>query len=92
MDLSFSPEEIAFQQEVRDFLASHLPEHISDAVRSGVELPREIYQEWHEILGRKGWLCTSWPKRSSTGSRGSRVKTESSPTSQLQSALRSNAL
>ena len=62
MDLSFSPEELAFQQEVRDFLASHLPEHISAAVRSGVELPREIYQEWHEILGRKGWLCTSWPK------------------------------
>ena len=62
MDLSFTPEEQAFQQEVRAFLETSLPDHISRAVRSGIELPREIMQEWHEILGRKGWLGTTWPK------------------------------
>lgn len=62
MDLTFTAEELAFQQEVRDFLQSHLPAHISGAVRSGIELPRAIYQEWHEILGRRGWLGSTWPK------------------------------
>lgn len=62
MDLSFSPQELAFRTQVREFLETRLPAHISEAVRSGIELPRSTHQEWHEILGRKGWLCTTWPK------------------------------
>ena len=38
MDLSYSPEERAFEEEVRDFLKTSLPDHIADAVRSGGEL------------------------------------------------------
>lgn len=62
MDLKFTQQELAFQQEVRAFLNASLPEHICAAVRSGAELPRAVIQEWHEILGRKGWLGTTWPK------------------------------
>lgn len=62
MDLSFSPQELAFRAQVREFLQTRMPAHIPEAVRSGIELPRSIYQEWHEILGRKGWLGTTWPK------------------------------
>ena len=62
MDLTFTDHERAFQTEVRDFLAINLPAHITAAVRAGVELPREIYQEWHELLGRKGWLGATWPR------------------------------
>ncbi|SIS91982.1 hypothetical protein SAMN05421774_10332 [Gemmobacter megaterium] len=62
MDLTFTDHERAFQTEVRDFLATNLPAHITAAVRAGVELPREIYQEWHELLGRKGWLGATWPR------------------------------
>lgn len=62
MDLKFTQRELAFQQEVRDFLNASLPENICAAVRSGAELPRAVIQEWHEILGRKGWLGTTWPK------------------------------
>jgi len=62
MDLKFTQQELAFQQEVRDFLNVSLPEHICAAVRSGAELPRTVLQEWHEILGRKGWLGTTWPR------------------------------
>ncbi|MFN3275624.1 MAG: acyl-CoA dehydrogenase family protein [Paracoccus sp. (in: a-proteobacteria)] len=61
MELSFTDEELAFQTEVRDFLVAHLPDHISAAVRSGAELTRETYQEWHRILGAKGWLGSTWP-------------------------------
>lgn len=62
MDLSFTAEELAFQAAVREFLETSLPAHISKAVRSGIELPRSVYQEWHEILARRGWLCTTWPR------------------------------
>lgn len=62
MDLAFNSEEIRFQVEVRDFLEEHLPRRLSDAVRSGVELSRHHYEEWHAILSRKGWLGITWPK------------------------------
>ena len=60
MDLSFSPEEIAFRDEVRAYLAENLPKRISDAVRNGTEQTKEMAEEWHAILNRKGWLATTW--------------------------------
>ncbi len=61
MDLSYTAEELAFQDEVRAFLADNLPPEISAAVRRGGELTREAMQEWHAILARRGWLATTWP-------------------------------
>ena len=62
MNLSFTAEEIAFRQEVRGFLDANLPKRISDAVRAGGELSREVMDEWHKILAGKGWLALGWPK------------------------------
>ena len=62
MDLSYSPEEIAFEEEVREFLKTNLPDHIATAVRAGGELTADLMQEWHRILSAKGWLATTWPK------------------------------
>ena len=62
MDLSFTKEEMEFRDEVRAYLADNLPERISDAVRRGGELIKEMMEEWHAILQRKGWLATIWPK------------------------------
>ena len=62
MDLSYSPQERAFEEEVRDFLKTSLPDHISAAVRAGGEMTKEMMQEWHRILSAKGWLATTWPK------------------------------
>ncbi len=62
MDLSYSPEERAFEQEVRDFLKTSLPDHIAAAVRAGGDLTGDMLQEWHRILSAKGWLATTWPK------------------------------
>lgn len=61
MDLSFTPEEQTFREEVRSYLAENLPSHISDAVRAGGELTKAVMEEWHAILQRKGWLATIWP-------------------------------
>ncbi|MCR8724090.1 acyl-CoA dehydrogenase family protein [Frigidibacter sp. ROC022] len=62
MDLSYSPAELAFRDEVRGFLAANLPARISDAVRAGGELDRQTMQDWHAILAARGWLAASWPK------------------------------
>ncbi len=62
MDLSFSPEEQAFREEVRDFLKSELPERLSEKVRTGKHLTKAEIEEWQAILSRKGWLAAHWPK------------------------------
>ncbi|MDD9746428.1 MULTISPECIES: acyl-CoA dehydrogenase family protein [Marinovum] len=62
MDLRYSEAEIAFRQEVRDFLASELPRDISDKVAQGRSLAKQDYERWHAILNRRGWLAATWPE------------------------------
>jgi alkylation response protein AidB-like acyl-CoA dehydrogenase len=63
MDLSYSPEESAFRDEVRAFLAENLPAEISDKVARGVELDKAEMERWHAILNRKGLACwRNWPR------------------------------
>jgi alkylation response protein AidB-like acyl-CoA dehydrogenase len=62
MDLSYSPEEQAFEAEVRDFLATRLPRDISERVLARRELTRDDMMRWHAILNEKGWLAGPWPR------------------------------
>ena len=64
MDMTFSPEDIAFREEVRDFLAEKLPQHLRDGARRtpGVFVEPDIGMEWHRILFEKGWVAPHWPK------------------------------
>jgi alkylation response protein AidB-like acyl-CoA dehydrogenase len=62
MDLSFTPEEEAFRNEVQDFLKEKLPRRISEKVRLGKRLTKQDLQEWHDILNERGWLASQWPK------------------------------
>jgi alkylation response protein AidB-like acyl-CoA dehydrogenase len=61
VDLSYTPEETAFQEGVRDFLREKLPTRLSEKVRTGVRLTKEDMLEWHAILNAKGWLASHWP-------------------------------
>ena len=63
MDLSFTPEEIAFRDEVRRFLAEKLPLRLSANVRAGLRPTKAELEEWHAILAEKGWLANHWPER-----------------------------
>ncbi len=62
MDLSFTPEEQKFREDVRAWTAKNLPKEISDKVQKAQELGREDIQRWAKILGKKGWLGYGWPK------------------------------
>ncbi|SNS40369.1 Acyl-CoA dehydrogenase [Noviherbaspirillum humi] len=62
MDLNFTPEENAFRQEVRDFLAQSLPADIRHKVINGMILERDDYVRWQKILHAKGWGGPSWKR------------------------------
>jgi alkylation response protein AidB-like acyl-CoA dehydrogenase len=62
MDLSYSPEDLEFRDEVRAFLDTKLPKEMSDTISSGSELGKEGHDQWHAILNDQGWLATNWPK------------------------------
>ncbi len=62
MDLSYTPEEKAFQEEVREFLRTKLPKRLADKVKTGKRLTKADMEEWHAILHAKGWLAPNWPK------------------------------
>jgi acyl-CoA dehydrogenase len=63
MNLDFTPEELAFEQEVRQFLAENLPAHIieSTANNSSVFVEKDTALAWQKILVDKGWAVPSWP-------------------------------
>ena len=64
MHMDFSPEELAFREEVRTFLAENLPAHIREGSRNtpSVFVEPDIGDEWQRILYEKGWLAYHWPK------------------------------
>jgi alkylation response protein AidB-like acyl-CoA dehydrogenase len=61
MDLSFSPEDLRFREEIRAFVASELPPAIKHKMQVGEELAKEDYVTWQHILSAKGWLAPNWP-------------------------------
>jgi alkylation response protein AidB-like acyl-CoA dehydrogenase len=63
MDLNFTPEEIAFREEVRTFLREQLPEDIAHKIKQGLSIQATDYTRWQEILHKKGWGAPSWPKQ-----------------------------
>jgi len=63
MDLNFTPEELAFRAQIRDWVAANLPADISHKVHNALRLSRDDMQRWAKILGSKGWLGWGWPRQ-----------------------------
>ncbi|MAY19829.1 MAG: acyl-CoA dehydrogenase [Erythrobacteraceae bacterium] len=64
MDIELSPEDIAFRDEVRAFLAANLPAKVKRGAASSptVFVEPDIGQDWNAILQDKGWLSYQWPE------------------------------
>jgi alkylation response protein AidB-like acyl-CoA dehydrogenase len=62
MDLAFTPDELAFREEIRAWVKANLPSEISQKVHSAMRLSRDDLQRWAKILGKKGWLGWGWPE------------------------------
>jgi alkylation response protein AidB-like acyl-CoA dehydrogenase len=62
MDLNYSPEELAFRDQVRTWLQSNLPRDLKEKVASYAHLSKEDLLRWHRILAKQGWVAPAWPK------------------------------
>jgi alkylation response protein AidB-like acyl-CoA dehydrogenase len=63
MDLNFTPDQLAFRQDVRQWVQANLPKDISHKVHHALRLTREDMQRWARILGKQGWHGWGWPKQ-----------------------------
>ena len=61
MDMSFSPEDLAFRDEVRGFIAENYPKDLKSRRTRG-EMTKEDILAWHRILYKQGWVAPHWPK------------------------------
>jgi len=61
MNLDFTPQEQAFREEVRLFIAENYPAELRQAQDEHQELNKEQLLLWHKVLAKKGWVAPSWP-------------------------------
>jgi alkylation response protein AidB-like acyl-CoA dehydrogenase len=62
MDLSFTPEQNAFREEVRAWIAQAMPPPIKKKADVDAHFEHDEVMEWHRILYDKGWVAPHWPK------------------------------
>ncbi len=62
MDLRFTPDEIAFRDEVRTFFRTEIPVEIRRKVSEGRGMTREDYVTSQRILNARGFAVPHWPQ------------------------------
>jgi len=62
MDLNYSPDELAFRDEVRGWLRTNLPDELRAKMEGYQELSKDDLLRWHKTLAKKGWVAPDWPK------------------------------
>ena len=67
MDIDYSPEDLAFKQELKDWFEANLTPDLKAAAESGADLGGAVSIDqmvtWAKKLSGKGWLAPSWPKK-----------------------------
>jgi len=62
MDMSFSPEHVAFREEVRTWIAKTLPEDLAKIASVDGHFEHTDTMRWHKLLAQKGWVAPNWPE------------------------------
>ena len=65
MDINFTKEDIAFRDEVREWLANDYPKHVKEKTDNGIALTRQDMVDYHKAC----LLYTSPSPRDSLSSR-----------------------
>ena len=55
MQLEFTPDELAFRDEVRSFIADKYPALVRAKQDAGIELAKDDFLLWHRIVAQQGW-------------------------------------
>lgn len=61
MDISLTPEDLAFRDEVRAFLDQNLNDEFR-SLASGGPTNKDAQVRWQKLLHEKGWVAPNWPK------------------------------
>ncbi|MEO0575620.1 MAG: acyl-CoA dehydrogenase family protein [Pseudomonadota bacterium] len=61
MDLSFSQEELAFRDEIRQFFVDHYPADIREKQNRGIRLSKDDFVRWQKVLNEHGYMAVNWP-------------------------------
>ncbi|QUD87318.1 acyl-CoA dehydrogenase family protein [Phenylobacterium montanum] len=63
MNLDLTEDDVAFRDQVRDFLDAALPPDLQEAGRraSSVFMDKTYSLAWQRILHERGWVAPSWP-------------------------------
>jgi alkylation response protein AidB-like acyl-CoA dehydrogenase len=62
MDLSFSPDDLAFREEVRAWIRTEMPPDLAAIAAVDGHFDHAAGMRWHELLFAKGWVAPHWPK------------------------------
>jgi alkylation response protein AidB-like acyl-CoA dehydrogenase len=62
MDMSYTPEQIAFRCEVREWIQQAMPPHLKHKSEGAGHFEQSEIMEWHKILYARGWIAPHWPK------------------------------
>ena len=61
MDIHFTPDELAFREEVRSFLREKLPASLAAKVKLGKRQSKADICGWMSTLNERGWYANGWP-------------------------------
>ena len=61
MDLTYSPQDIAFRDTVVAWLRQHLPDDLRAKVLGHRRLSKQDFVRWHRIVAAQGWVGANWP-------------------------------
>ncbi|MGV0659623.1 acyl-CoA dehydrogenase family protein, partial [Mycolicibacterium pulveris] len=69
MDVDYPPEAIAFRDQIRAFLAEHLPSEWTGAGALPPEEREQLRARWRKVLADRGLIAVSWPTEYGGGGR-----------------------
>ena len=62
MDMSYTPEQVAFRKEVREWIQSSMPAEIKHKADNFQDFDQAEIMQWHKVLAKKGWVAPNWPE------------------------------
>jgi len=61
MNIQFSADELAFREEVRQFIQDKFPADIRAKSETSIQFVKSDYVRWQQILFERGWAGENWP-------------------------------
>lgn len=61
MNVTIAPEDLEFQQQVRNYFENEFPQEILEKQSADVPLTKSDIIHWHKAIYEQGWAAINWP-------------------------------